>query len=64
LHPEEVPKTLARFESWLKAKLDHLQEVRDFSPNVEEAVDEHGERSSAPSSRDGNRSRGLGQERL
>jgi excisionase family DNA binding protein len=40
LHPEEVPKTLDEYESWLKAKLDHLRELVDFCHNVQEAVDE------------------------
>ena len=30
LHPQEVPKTLAKYESWLRATLARLQEVLDF----------------------------------
>jgi hypothetical protein len=40
VHPEEVPKTLAEFESWLKPTLARLQEADDFVHNVEEAVDD------------------------
>jgi excisionase family DNA binding protein len=40
LHPEEVPKTLAEFESWLKGTLEGLQKDLDFYHNVPEHVDE------------------------
>jgi excisionase family DNA binding protein len=40
LHPEEVPKTLADYESWLKAELEGLQEAVDFCHNVPEAIDD------------------------